>query len=172
MAYATPTDFLNRVDSRRLGDLGLDDGTRVSASNLLTNTRLQAALDDAAGVIDAHLLKGGRYQITDLTTLSSTTSYGNNLLIRLNVRLAYGNLLEARDIQPPRSYDEALAELDKLADGQWIFGIAPVVAAGRTVSQQLDTQLTLLTGASTRYFGQLDYQQTGSNVTPPLTSNS
>lgn len=169
MAYATPADFIARVDVRRLGDLGLDDGTRVSPSNLTTNTRLLASLNDASGLIDANLLRSGRYKHTDLTTLATTTDNANFFLIRITVDLAYGLMLEARGYSAEQTedmapgYAKALAYLDKLASGEWIFGTAPVVDAGGTHIQALSTNVTLLTQGAERWFGNLNYQRNQAN---------
>lgn len=175
MSYAAPSDFILRVDARRLGDLGLDDGTRVSPTNLLTNPRLQASLDDASGMIDAALLRGGRYQPSDLLHLNVNTSFGNNLLIRLCVDIAYGLLLEARGysevetVSMAPGYTKALAMIDRLSSGEWIFGLAPVIVAGGPGKiVPLSSNVTLLTqSAATRYFGDLGYQFPPSNQ-PPL----
>ena len=176
MAYATPTDFLNRVDVRRLGDLDNDTGTRDTPTQVLTNLRIQEALDDAAGMIDAALLKAGRYQPSDLLNLATTTTFGNSLLIRINVNLAYGLLLESRGFTADESpaYTKAMAYLGQLEEGEWIFGIAPVVNAGRTGTTRLSANVVLLTTAARRYFGRLGYQYQGNppGLTPGMDLNN
>lgn len=169
-SYATPQNCLDRVDARRLGDLLLDDGTRVSPANILTNTRMLSVLADASGLIEAGLLRGGRYSVSDLSTLAVTTNNGNNLLIRICVDLAYGLLLEARAYSESEigsmapGYAKALAYLDRLSAGEWIFGTAPVIAAsGVPPVVKLSTNVVLLTTAARRYFGDLDYQTDQTN---------
>lgn len=166
MSYASPQDFIDRMDVRRLGDLGLDTGTRATPTQLLTNTRLQDSLDDASGMIDATLLRAGRYQPKDLTTLTGTTSFGNKLLIRITVNIAYGLLLEARGYSEEEQgsmapgFTKALAYLDRLENGEWIFGIPPVIDAGgsaQNVNAYLSSKVVLLTQATRRYFGGLNY---------------
>jgi phage gp36-like protein len=166
MSYAQPQDAIDRIDVRRWGDLVLDNGVRATANQLLTNTRLIAVLNDASGLIDAALLRGGRYAPTDLQTLATTTNNGWYLLLRINVDIAYALALEARGYSESEigsmapGYAKALEYLDRLMEGQWIFGLAPVVAAGGVPKVvPLSNNITLLTQAARRYFGGLNYDR-------------
>ncbi len=164
MSYAQPQDAIDRIDVRRWGDLVLDTGKRATATQLLTNTRLVAVLNDAAGMIDAALLRSGRYTPADLQTLATTTDNGNFLLLRINVDLAYGLACEARGYSEAEvgamapGYLKALEYLERLALGDWIFGLAPVIAAGNPTTAVLSRRVTLLSSAAFRYFGNLGYQ--------------
>ena len=165
MSYATPADMLARYDARRLGDLVEDAGTRVTASGLASDPNLQAALDDAAGMIDASLLRGGRYLPTDLTGLAPASSSWK-LLLRLNCDLAYGLLLARRDLASTRQVDLAFALLDKLAEGSLIFGaVQAAVTAGKPQNVRLDFDVSLISSID-RIFGDQLVDPRNNSVTP------
>lgn len=127
MAYATPAQMLLRYDSRTIGQLVADDDTQVSASGLLTDTVLAAALGDASGRIDSALLQGGRYTTDDLEGLT-----GNNAtyLVRICCDIAMEFLWQRRPYYDIERYKQAreLAEdhLKLLQSGKDIFDIASV----------------------------------------------
>src|SRR5262245_52812373 len=88
-SYCTPAEFLQRVDPRQVGDLvGLQD-VRVPGELLLVNPEVQAALDDAAGEVEAACLVAKRYAPEDLAALTGVSA---RLLKRLVARLAFWNL--------------------------------------------------------------------------------
>lgn len=134
MSYAAPADLLKRYDARTLGELVSDSGTRVSAANLLTDANLQAALDDASGEIDAHVLQGQRYTTAMLAALT-----GNSLayLKRICCAVAMALLWERR---PYNDADEQVAAeqaalqarkaLERLKQGHEVFDIEAVKDAG------------------------------------------
>ena len=168
MSYAIPADMLARYDARRLGDLVNDDSTRASTGALSTNANLQAALDDASGMLDAAIQRGQRYSPTDIANLiaaggSPTNPLYNSykLLVRICCDLAYGLLVGRRAYnatdtaaQAPR-YVEALRQLQLLENGEWIFVTQGALAAGVPVpTVQLSSQIGLLSSIS-RLFGDL-----------------
>lgn len=170
MAYATPGDLLIRYDARRLGDLVHDDGTRASPSSLLSDPNLQAALDDASGMLDSAIQRGQKYTPLDISNLlaaagNPASPYYNSykLLVRVCCDLAYGLLVGRRGFnstdtraQSPR-YVEALRQLQMIEDGEWIFltdgGHA---ASGVDVSQVPLTTAVPLLSSIRRVFGNLD----------------
>lgn len=67
---ATPADLLARWDARLLYDLAGDDGAPVDPGSFADNPRVAAALRGAAGEVRSAVLKGGRYRIEQLQSLS------------------------------------------------------------------------------------------------------
>ena len=131
MAYATPAQFLERYDERLLGDLVSDDNSQVSPSALLTDSNLQAALDDASGDIDAALITGQRYTTDDLDGL---TGNSQKHLIRITCDIAFVLLLTRRGSMDPetRRSHMAVAEdhLERLRKGLNIFNLDDQKDAG------------------------------------------
>jgi hypothetical protein len=85
--------MLKPYDSRLLGDLVTDTGQRVQPYALLADPNLQAALDDAAGMIDAAVFVNNRYASVDLAGL---TGQDLAFLLRLNSDLALILLMQRR----------------------------------------------------------------------------
>lgn len=133
MAFATPEDVVTRIDVRWLGDLVLDNNTRATEAQVLASTRLQAALDDAAGIILAYALQGERYSRDDLNNL---TDEGLSLLIRLNVDVAASLLAEGRQVPQADiektipGYGRSMGLLQQLQLGNVIFEVAEAARAG------------------------------------------
>lgn len=159
MSYATAQNMIDRYDVNRLGQLVADDGIQRTSAQLLSDDVLAEMLADAASLINASLMAGGRYAIADLQSLTGTDA---GLLVRLNADLAYGLLLQRRgypldqlkSIAP--GYLQAFQWLDRLADGQMIFNIEAVKDAGRTHLEVVVTkQEPLLSSTLTRVFGDL-----------------
>lgn len=167
MSYATPSDMLARYDARRLGDLVNDDGTRATSTALLTDPNLQAALDDASGMLDAAIQRGQKYTVQDIASIVAATTSSNplynsyKLLVRLCCDLAYGLLVGRRAYnatdtaaQAPR-YVEALRQLQLLEDGEWVFLTPGAIAYGFKVpTPTISGSISLITSIS-RIFGQL-----------------
>jgi phage gp36-like protein len=158
MSYATPADIQARYDVRRLGDLVRDDGTRATPSQLSSDANLQAALNDADGVVNAAVLQGQRYKVADLQSL---TGNDQQFLIRICCDLAYGHLLARRgytsdEMQKlaPR-YTLAIKTLEQLSRGNLVFNVAANLAAGIGVIDTLSSQVSLISGVS-RIFGDLN----------------
>lgn len=70
--FADSGDMTARYDSRTLGDLLADDGTRVTTGNMAANTRMLAALKSATGRMKAALLRAERYTISDITNMQDS----------------------------------------------------------------------------------------------------
>ncbi len=132
MSYAAASDLLARYDARTVGNLCSDNGVTVSIAALASDTKLQAALDDASGEIEAALLQGDRYETTDLSALT-----GNSLayLKRICCTIAMARLWERRpyldDEGAEKAINAARAALDRLRKGENIFNVAAVVEAGK-----------------------------------------
>jgi phage gp36-like protein len=132
MSYATPADLLARYNLQVIGQLASDTSTALTALQILTDPNVQAALDDAAGVIDGALLRGQRYSVVDLTTLT-----GNSLALlkRINCDGAFINLWKRKswDGQEER-LDRAMEDFEKmlrkLATGEEIFNVPSDIEAG------------------------------------------
>lgn len=130
-AYATAADMIARYDVRTIGDLVFDDGTAADSSDISSSSVVTAALDDAAGEIEAALLRGGRYTRADLQSLT-----GNSLsyLKRINCKLAFWYLWERRPAWDNDQYEQSKADarrvIQQLASGQEIFDLDKVVDAG------------------------------------------
>jgi phage gp36-like protein len=161
MAYATPAQFLVRYDARRLGQLVRDDGTKATPAELLSDDNLAAVLDDASGMIDAAVLRGGRYESSDLTDL---TGQSEAYLVRLCCDLAYGLLVERRGFSQGEAqvsaggYTRALQTLDQLAEGQRVFNVDKAIQAGKPRRAVIDKKLQLIS-STRRLFGDLTVRE-------------
>lgn len=123
MSYAAPADFLKRYDYRILGQLVTDTGTAVTPTALLNDPNLQAALDDASGMIDSAVLVSNRYGIADLTAL---TGQDQAFLLRLTCDLAFVLLQERRgavDVKDLPQYQATMQTLQWLRNGERIFAV-------------------------------------------------
>lgn len=160
MSYATPADLKLRYDARRLGDLVKDDNTRATAGDLDSNLNVQAALDDAQGMVDAAVLAGARYSTVDLAALTGTNKA---FLLRINCDLAYGFLILRRGFTDSEmsklapGYAQAVKTLELLRTGERVFDIEANIEAGTLDKVVLSKNITLVSAAS-RLFGDLDIQ--------------
>ena len=133
MAFATPADMRARVDFRWLRQLVLDDGTNASEATFDASDRVEAALEDGAGMILAYALQGQRYTAEDLDGL---TGSGLGLLVRMNVDLAATLLAEVRQIPSEDiaktipGYGRTMQFLTQLQLGNVIFDVAKAARAG------------------------------------------
>jgi phage gp36-like protein len=134
MSYATTADLLKRVDSRVLGDLVSDSNVRVDPTSLLTDANIQAALDDASGLINSAVLVSEKYQPSDLAGL---TGVDQAYLLRLTCNLAYGLLVLRRgqSVEKLEQYQEALKTLEMLRSGERVFAVAANEEAGLPQAQ-------------------------------------
>jgi phage gp36-like protein len=157
MAYATPSDLIQRYDVRSIGQLVSDDDTMQSGDELLTDPNVLAALDDASGRIDAACLIGQRYLPTDLANLTGNSAF---YLARLACQLAFTYLRRRRSIDGEElpEYEEAKEDLERLRTGVLIFGdVQAVVDAGNPVVDPLNAVIQARQGllssiAGTRWF--------------------
>lgn len=125
MSYATPAEFNARYDVRVSGDLVDDTGDQQTATELLTDTVLQAMLDDASGDIEAALGVGELYTPADLAAL---TGNAQKHLVRICCDIAWVYLARRRGLLPADEHkaatDLAEAHLERLRKGQNVFNIA------------------------------------------------
>lgn len=134
MSYATPSDVLTRYDARTIGQLVSDTGVPVNNPNLMTNTNLLAALSDASGIINSACLTAGRYQVSDLQSL---TGDDKAYLTRLTVEQAFIFCVMRRGMEIDKLPQRAWVEqtLQQLREGVRIFNVQASVEAGNpTVS--------------------------------------
>jgi phage gp36-like protein len=164
MAFATAQDMLDRIDSRWLCDLILDDGTAGTEAEFLASTRVAAVLDDAAGIILAYALQGGRYTEDDLDDLTGASL---SLLVRLNVDLASALLAEARQVpvedveKTIPGYGRTLKFLEQLQLGNVIFNVQAAIDAG---SPKLAYNVAgYMIPTMERYFGDVNFTDKQAN---------
>jgi phage gp36-like protein len=162
-SYAAPADLVARYDANRLGQLVRDDKGQSTASQLVSDTNIAAALADASGQIEAAIIAGRRYDPTDLSSLTGNTL---NLLIRLTCDLAYGYLIRRRGFPEDEAgrlapaFREAQAILAQLRNGDQVFGVPAVLDAKVTTTDEMG-KLTVgsasgslgVVGGAFRYFG-------------------
>jgi len=124
MSRLTPAEFLKRYDPRDIGDLCGDDGQQIDRVALLTDANLQAALDDADGVIDVALIAGGRYTAANLAALTGASL---NHLYRITAQITLTYLWDRRPMHriEERKAAMAVAEatLKMLRFGENVFAI-------------------------------------------------
>lgn len=128
--YASPADFISRVDVAIPGLLTRDDQSVASAEELLTDPVLNDALLDASGVLESVCLMAERYSPDDLKAL---TGGSLGLLKRIVCGLAIQFLRERRGIMEPVQYpmaQQALKWLDALMEGSAIFSFLETEKAG------------------------------------------
>jgi phage gp36-like protein len=72
-SWASPNDMIDRYDTRVLGQLVKDDGTREAVANLDVNNRLDKALKVGTGRMKAALRRAKRYTVADINALAGET---------------------------------------------------------------------------------------------------
>lgn len=127
--YADSVQMVHRFDERTLKDLCKDDGQ--AETNLAGNNRMETALQDASGAIDAACQVGKMYDPCDLAAMDGTNL---SLLRRITCELAMMYLIEARPDKYKGS-EKALRErtegyLDRLRKGERVFNITVNTDAG------------------------------------------
>lgn len=133
MSYALPADLLARYDARTVGNLVSDNNVAVDPAGLLVNANLQAALDSASGQIEAAVLQGGMYQVTDLNAL---TGNSQAYLVQICCEIAFARLYDRRPyVDAGNRRAEALKaaeeKLNQLRTGVNIFNVPANLAAGQ-----------------------------------------
>lgn len=136
--YATPADYVNRIDWTITGDLVRTDGGQSTIEELQSDPRLAAALADASGLLESACLAGQFYTVADLQSLT-----GNSLsfLKRIVCGLAINYVRQLRGIAEESDapqYKEAKAFLEQLRSGERIFAFAETEAAGLPTTQALN----------------------------------
>jgi phage gp36-like protein len=131
MAFATPTQMLERFDPRDIGELCADDSVPIDRITLLTDTVLQAALDDASGDILAALNVAGRYTSAELTALTGDSA---KYLARITCELALSNLWGRKPLfrteDRLKALEVAEKRLERLRKGEHVFAHANNIDAG------------------------------------------
>jgi hypothetical protein len=129
-ALADGSDVLVFFDAQMVGDLLADDGTRVSAAAIPTDPTLAGLLLAAQGRLEASMLKGHRYDVADLQTLTDASlQYAKQIICYLAIGQAgitRRNL--AGILAEPLSWAEK--RLEELENGLEIFGLVEAQAAG------------------------------------------
>lgn len=137
MPYADVEQMIHRFDERTLKDLCRDDGT--AETNLSSNDRMETALQDATGAIDAACQTGRMYLPSDLTALSGSD---RAILRRICCEIALSYLIQARpekfkDADHP-IHKRAQEYLDRFRRGERVFNIESNKNAGVVFHDGLD----------------------------------
>lgn len=150
-SYATPTDLLDRKSAETIGDLVTDSSsTPPDATALLTDDKVQAALDSAAGAIEAALLVAGRYTVDQLAELAALSIENNPLnandvrynsrahLVQMNCDIAMAYLFARKPTMMTDQYKAALElqdlYLERLRKGENVFNLQDPIEAGTPFS--------------------------------------
>ena len=94
--YATIAQLEDQIDARLLKQLSSDDQTDGVIS--LTNTKIKTALEHASSDIEAHALRGLRYNAADLSALQAA---GDMTLVGLTADLTLFHLVTRRGGRTP-----------------------------------------------------------------------
>jgi len=178
-SYCPASEFFKRCDLRTVADWASDSGSRANTTPPSTNpdpvalgqnVNVVAALASASGMFESALLKGKRYQPSDVQTLIGIDSSGNAIagfvptngtayVYEVVTRLAEGMLWRRRpDLSPyPPMFDWAMDQLDQLGAGGAILPFAETQQAGIPghhveTTVDVETRNLVLTQAK-RYFG-------------------
>lgn len=136
MSYATPNDLINRKSAETIGALVSDSGTEATESDLIDplttgGERVQAALDSAAGMIEAAVLKGGRYSTVDLAGLTGNSAA---FLVMIECEIAMAILFARKPMYAADDYKAAMEMQDmflsQLRKGETIFNVTANIDAG------------------------------------------
>jgi phage gp36-like protein len=168
-AYATATDLINAHDAGKIGDYA-KDGAQLTPNQILTDTKVAAALLRASGEVEAYCVKGGRYTPTDLAAL---TGAGQAFLKGLVCDLALYHLAKRRGVPDAAKavpgYAEAMKMLESLGLGEAIFGFQQVADAGNMdtmdLSQNSAGRLQRITDLAKRRFVRADDVLTSNPIT-------
>lgn len=136
--YATAANLFVWHDAAQVADMLRDgEGPRPTRLAMLDTASepgalLHAILLGACGELESACLVGKRYSTADLTAL---TYSGLNRLRKIVSDLAFWTLCQRRqpgaaDPEKVPGAKQALAELDRLRDGERIFGFTESAAAG------------------------------------------
>ncbi len=131
--YASPSDFINRVDVNFLGLMVRDDDTQATPTDLLSDPKLLVALLGSSGMVEAACLRAERYSAIDLNTLITVGGASAELLKDIVCGLAIQRLRWRRGLMEAMTYplaQQAVMWLQALSDGEMIFSFAETVQAG------------------------------------------
>lgn len=158
VAYASGSDLTTRYDIDLIGDLATDGREELDRSAVANHPTVLAVLEDASGEIEAALLAGGRYTVSQLGSITGNTL---NHLKRITCAVAISLLLERR---PSERYQElaqayaktARAHLQELMAGKNVFGLTEQIEAGAIDTQTITVEdvsaLNSLPTRMSRYF--------------------
>lgn len=170
--YIAPADIVTYYDSRRILDLASDTGEPAVIADLSDDGTaaygfVASAIRTAAGMLDSHCQMGKRYTRAVLEAIitaalaapADEAKQKRAAMIRQMVAdLAYGVMLGRRGYSAdatknlaPR-YDEALATLERLAQGLQVFDLDVNIDAGRPRAVRIG-RLAYRPGAFNRLFG-------------------
>jgi phage gp36-like protein len=152
MAYATSDDLIARFDATYIADLASDTGEPLPIDQLSGSSKIDVALEDASGQIDAALSVARQYEVADLLLLTGSPL---GLLKRLVCQLAMVFLMERRqeNLGSERLQDlKKTVEkyLDALRQGDRIFGI----------DANMDASLPELDGPTTTNYDDMNLMAT------------
>lgn len=124
-AYATAADLIARRDERFVGQLVTDHDEPLTTAEILVSDKIETALEDASGEVEAAMLAGKRYSVAELSGLTGNSL---GLLKRIVCTIAIANLLERRPTinaeQAKFYFDQAQAYLKALRTGENLFNLA------------------------------------------------
>ena len=170
--YITPLELVTYYDKRRVLDLASDTGATAVIADLSSSGSaaygfVAAAIRTAAGMLDSHCQMGKRYTRSVLEAIitaalaapADEAKMKRAAMIRQMVAdLAYGVMLGRRGYSAdatknlaPR-YEEALATLERLAQGLQVFDLDANIEAGRPHAVRIG-RLSYRPGAFNRLFG-------------------
>lgn len=160
MPYATSSQFLERYDRRRVGELCRDNNTSATTGEIVSpDAVVLAMLNDASGMIDSAVRAGRRYSTSDLAALPTNSNY---LLVRLCCDLAYGLLVARRGYNATDQfamsplYTAALQTLEQLRNGERVFVTDGAMDAGLPTTAVIGRDINHITAEASRHFGVLD----------------
>ncbi len=161
VAYATPNDFIDRVDVNVIGQLVRDDQSEASATDLQTDTPTSKALMSATGYFLALALQAEMYDDDDFQALLAHGGPSAEMLKDIICGLAIQRLRWRRVIMEPTThplYQAAVAWCEAMQEGTSIFAFAETAAAGLPDVEAYTPQdfyfgLPTLSTNNSRYWG-------------------
>lgn len=124
MAYADGNDLAARYDIDWIGDLATDNREHLSRGAVGTHPAVLAALDGASGQVQAALIQGGQYTVSDLSGLTGVNkAYLADLVCGLAIIRLYERRGESIPANAEASQQKWWSLLDKLANGANVFNL-------------------------------------------------
>ncbi len=131
-AYCTNAQALVFFDQSVWGDLCSNSGTRLTPTQLATDTTLTTLLLEATGQIEEAVSCGGRYKVADLQALQASTTAGGIFLARMVATIAFWTATQRRYPQTimPEGIQRVYDAINMLRSGIGIFSFLETQAAG------------------------------------------
>jgi hypothetical protein len=128
ISYAGAADLLNAYDARQVGDFVKDDNTRASASALLTDGIVDAALLRASGDVEMAALAREAYTAEELAALEGAALAALKGLV---CDIAFWHLKKRRQrgLKLSDVSGDAAEQLERLRKGELIFPVPDKDAA-------------------------------------------